>query len=120
MARVHSPDHGKPRGGLNQLQADFCRGMAHPTRICILEALRSGERTVNELSRLAGVTQANTSQHLALLRQFGLVATRRDGTSIYYSLSNPKIVEACELVKSCIEERLKGDMALVVPPPQVK
>ena len=109
---MHSSSHGKARGTLGQLQADFCRGMAHPTRICILESLQTGEKTVNELSRIAGVTQANTSQHLALLRQFGLVSTRRDGTSIYYSISDERITEACRILRSCIEDKLNGQVAL--------
>jgi ArsR family transcriptional regulator, virulence genes transcriptional regulator len=102
---------------LSRLQADFCKGMAHPTRIRILNSLEAGEKTVNELASLVGVTQANASQHLALLRQLGLLATRRDGTSIFYSISDRRIVEACSLVRSCIEDRVKkSQMVLAVPP----
>ena len=90
--------------------------MAHPTRINILKSLESGERTVNELARLAGVTQANTSQHLALLRQFGLVSTRRVGTSIYYSVSDKRVTEACELVRTCVEERMRAQVLLATIP----
>jgi ArsR family transcriptional regulator len=92
---------------LYRLQAEFCKGMAHPKRIQILRALKGGEKTVGELSRLTGIPQANLSQHLSLLRQFGLLSTRRDGNSIYYSLSDHRIVEACELVRNCIAERLR-------------
>jgi len=102
---------------LSRLQADFCKGMAHPTRIRILKSLEAGEKTVNELASLAGVTQANASQHLALLRQLGLLTTRRDGTSIYYSISDRRIVEACNLVRGCIEERVKkSQMVLAFRP----
>lgn len=89
--------------------------MAHPTRILILRSLESGEKTVNVLAKLAGVTQANASQHLALLRQFGLVSTRRDGTSIYYSISDQRIAEACKLVRGCIEDRLRSQLMLAAP-----
>jgi len=102
---------------LYKLQADFCKAMAHPTRIHILRSLKPGERTVNELARLVGVTQANASQHLAILRQFGLLNTRRDGSSIYYSISDHRIVEACELVRSCIGERLRKSQAVLTVPP---
>ena len=99
------------------MQAEFCKGMAHPKRIQILRALKGGEKTVNELAKLTGMPQANMSQHLALLRQFGLLNTRRDGTSIYYSISDHRIVEACELVRSCIGERLrKSQMVLALSP----
>ena len=101
---------------LSRLQADFCKGMAHPTRIRILKILEAGERTVNDLASLVGVTQANASQHLALLRQLGLLSTRRDGTSIFYSISDHRITEACELVRSCIEERVKKSQAVLAVP----
>jgi len=92
---------------LYRLQAEFCKGMAHPKRIQILGILKSGEKTVGELAKTAGVPQANMSQHLALLRQFGLLNTRRDGNNIYYSISDRRIVDACELVRSCIGDRLR-------------
>ena len=102
---------------LYRLQAEFCKGMAHPTRIHLLRSLKGGEKSVNELARLVGVTQANASQHLAILRQFGLLTTRRDGSTIYYRISDHRIVDACELVRSCIGERLKKtQMVLAVPP----
>ena len=93
---------------LSRLQAEFCKGMAHPKRIQIIRALEGGEKTVTELARLSGQPQANMSQHLALLRHLGLLSTRRKGTSIYYRVSDHKIIEACELVKSCVKERLRN------------
>ena len=102
---------------LYRLQAEFCKGMAHPTRIHLLRSLKEGERPVNELAKAVGVTQANASQHLAVLRQFGLLSTRREGSTIYYRISDHRIIEACELVRSCIGERLKkSQMVLSVPP----
>ena len=104
-------------GELYKLQAEFCKAMAHPTRIHLLRSLKEGEKPVNELARLVGVTQANASQHLAIMRQFGLLSTRRDGSTIYYRISDHRIVEACELVRVCIGERLKkSQMVLAVPP----
>ena len=102
---------------LYRLQAEFCKAMAHPTRIHMLRALKQGEKSVNELARTVGVTQANASQHLAILRQFGLLKTRRDGSTIYYGISDPRIVEACELVRSCIGERLKNTQIVLSVPP---
>jgi len=114
---VHSARNSEAEEELYRLQAEFCKGMAHPKRIQILRVLKDGEKTVNDLAKLTGIPQANTSQHLALLRQFGLLNTRRDGTSIYYSISDHRIVEACELVRSCIGERLKkSQIVLAVPP----
>jgi ArsR family transcriptional regulator, virulence genes transcriptional regulator len=102
---------------LCRLQAEFCKGMAHPKRIRLLRTLKSGEKSVTELTRLIGIPQGNLSQHLALLRQFGLLRTRRDGSNVYYSISDQRIVEACELVRTCIRERLrKSQMVLAVAP----
>ena len=100
-----------------RLQAEFCRGMAHPKRIHILRTLKGGEKTVGELARLTGLPQANVSQHLALLRQFGLLSTRREGASVYYDIADHRIVEACELVRGCIAERLKRSQTLLAVPP---
>jgi len=102
---------------LYRLQAEFCKGMAHPRRIQILRILKSGEKTVNELARLAGIPQSNMSQHLALLRQFGLLNTRRDGNSVYYAISDRRIVDACELVRSCIGERLRKAQLVLASSP---
>ncbi len=89
--------------------------MAHPKRIQILRVLKGGEKTVNELAKATGIPQANMSQHLSLLRQLGLLNTRREGTNVYYSISDHRIVEACELVRSCIGDRLKkSQMVLAV------
>ncbi len=114
---MRSSKNGEAEEELYRLQAEFCKGMAHPKRIQILGVLKGGERTVNELARLTGIPQANMSQHLSLLRQFGLLNTRRNGTNIYYSISDRRIIEACDLVRSCIGERLKkSQIVLTVPP----
>ncbi len=104
---MHSTKNAEAEEELYRLQAEFCKGMAHPKRIQILRVLKEGEKSVNELAKVTGIPQANMSQHLALLRQFGLLNTRREGTSIFYSISDHRIVEACDLVRSCIGERLK-------------
>ena len=117
MTAAQSQSRARAEEELFALQAEFCKGMAHPKRIRILRTLKGGEKTVNELSGLTGMPQANVSQHLAILRQFGLLQARRDGTSVYYSISDRRVVEACELVRNCIAERLKkSQMVLTVPP----
>lgn len=94
-------------GDLTRLQAEFCRGMAHPKRIQILRALETGEKSVSELSRATSIRQTNMSQHLSILRQFGLLDSRKEGTTVYYSISDRRIVEACDLVRSCIEDKVR-------------
>jgi len=94
---------------LYKLQAEFCKGMAHPKRILILNTLKQGEMSVNELADATGIPQANLSQHLSLLRQLGLLDARRKGSNIYYSIADKRIVEACSLVREAIGERLRRD-----------
>ena len=76
------------------------RALADPKRLCVLEALASGERSVSELSRDAGCQVPNMSQHLSVLRSAGLVATRREGSTIYYRLADPRVLEAYQLIQT--------------------
>jgi DNA-binding transcriptional ArsR family regulator len=75
------------------------RALADPKRLCVLEALASGERSVSELSRDAACQVPNMSQHLAVLRSAGLVSSRRQGNIIYYRLADPRVLEAYRLIQ---------------------
>ena len=75
------------------------RALADPKRLCVLETLAAGERSVGELSRQVGCQIPNMSQHLAVLRQAGLVATRRDGSTVYYRLADRRVLEAYTLIQ---------------------
>ena len=76
------------------------RALADPKRLCVLESLAEGELSVSELSTRVGCHVPNMSQHLAVLRSAGLVATRREGSTIYYRLSDPRVLEAYQLLQS--------------------
>ena len=76
------------------------RAMADPKRLCVLESLADGELSVSDLSARVRCQVPNMSQHLAVLRSAGLVATRRDGTTVYYRLTDPRILEAYQLLQS--------------------
>jgi len=86
------------------LHAELCKTISNPRRQAILDTIRNGELTVSELIEKTGVSQANLSQHLAILRSKGVVKTRRDGNCIYYSLSNIKILEAYDLISEVLED----------------
>jgi len=88
------------------LQAEICKTLANPKRLEIINALKDGELSVGDLVERLGITKANVSQHLAVLRQARVVDTRRDGVNIYYHINNPKILEACSLMKSVLMEQL--------------
>ena len=89
-----------------ELQAEICKTLANPKRLEIIAALKDGELSVGDLVERLGITKANVSQHLAVLRQRKVVGARRDGVNIYYSIHNPKITEACALMKMVLMEQL--------------
>lgn len=88
------------------LQAEICKTLANPKRLEIIAALKEGELSVGELVEKLGITKANISQHLSVLRQRKVVSTRRDGVNIFYSINNPKIIEACALMKAVLLEQI--------------
>lgn len=71
-----------------QRAADFLKALAHENRLMILCILSQGERSVSELEQMLSLRQPTVSQQLARLRAEGLVATRRDGKTVYYSLAS--------------------------------
>jgi ArsR family transcriptional regulator, virulence genes transcriptional regulator len=83
-----------------QRSAAVARALADAKRLCVLKCLADGELSVRELSGRVGCQVPNMSQHLAVLRNSGLVLTRRDGNVIYYRLSDPRILEACQILQS--------------------
>jgi ArsR family transcriptional regulator len=91
-----------------KLQAELCKSLSDPKRLHIIQELRGGERTVSELTHILGLKQSNTSQHLAVLRKIGIISPRKEGSTVYYSLVNPKIAEACDLVHEVIAEQLRS------------
>jgi DNA-binding transcriptional ArsR family regulator len=83
-----------------QRYAEISRALADPKRLCVLEILSSGEHSVGDLSREASCHVPNMSQHLAVLRSAGLVTSRRDGSTVFYRLTDPRILEAYRLIQS--------------------
>ena len=73
------------------LKAKLFRGLADPSRLALLEALRDGDRTVSELVAATGLSQPNTSTHLACLRDCGLVTSSQDGRFVRYALAGPRV-----------------------------
>ncbi len=95
-----------------ELQAEISKTLANPLRLAILHSLKSGEKTVNELAALTGVSQSNVSQHLALMRQRQIVKTRKTGANIYYSVSSSKISQACDMMREVLLEQLRQKQEL--------
>ena len=76
------------------------RALADPKRLCVLESLAIGELSVSDLSTRVGCQVPNMSQHLAVLRNVGLVTSRREGNTIFYRLADPRVLEAYRLIQT--------------------
>jgi ArsR family transcriptional regulator len=88
-----------------EMQAEICKTLTNPKRIEILSVLKTDERTVTELVNALGASKANVSQHLAVMRHKGILTTRREGVNIYYRVANPKVIDACSLMKDVLFEQ---------------
>ena len=88
------------------LHADLCKTISNPRRQAIIDTIRDNELTVNEMIKKTGIAQANLSQHLAILRAKGVVHTRREGNNVFYSLSNPKIIKAYDLISEVLKDTI--------------
>ncbi|MEY4732815.1 MAG: hypothetical protein RLZZ464_881 [Pseudomonadota bacterium] len=95
-----------PEGALTEVAAYF-QVLAEPTRLQILNILRTGERNVGELAQMCGFTAANVSRHLALMTQQGLVERESRGTSAYYKIADPAIFALCDLVCGNIARQIE-------------
>ncbi|MEE9594066.1 MAG: metalloregulator ArsR/SmtB family transcription factor [Candidatus Hydrothermarchaeales archaeon] len=91
---------------LYEMHAEICKIFTHPKRLEIINLLRDSEKSVGELVELSDIPQPNLSQHLAILRQRGIVSTRHEGINVFYSISNPKILKACDTMREVLLEQL--------------
>jgi DNA-binding transcriptional ArsR family regulator len=96
-----------------RLQADLCQTLSDPTRLELLYLLGESRRAVKELIEATGQRQAKISQHLALLRQRGIVRAERIGAEVHYSLVDPRILEACRITREILLQQLaqQGELA---------
>jgi DNA-binding transcriptional ArsR family regulator len=98
---------------LYQLKAEFFKTLGHPARIRVLELLGQREHAVSELLPEVGVEAANLSQQLAVLRRAGLVVTRKEGSSVYYSLTSPRVAELLAVARDILTEVISEQMELL-------
>jgi ArsR family transcriptional regulator len=93
---------------LKNFKADFFKALAHPLRISILDALRDGEKTVAELSQQFEIEPAYASQQLAVLRNRNIIAARKSGANVYYSVGDPIIFRLLDVAKEIFNNHLIG------------
>jgi ArsR family transcriptional regulator, virulence genes transcriptional regulator len=97
--------HGDLR--IFELQSEICQTLANPKRLHILHLLKDGEMAVSDMIKAIGISKANLSQHLTVLRQKGIVVARREGLAVYYGLALPRITEACGIMRDVLLDSLR-------------
>lgn len=97
---------------LFEMHARICECLSNPKRLEILSVLRLGELSVGEIAAATHLAVPNVSQHLALLRERGIVTARREGTSNLYSIANPKMLVAFDTLREILLDQLTGEAEL--------
>ena len=98
---------------ISQLEADFCFALSDPNRILMLYALSEKPLNVTELTNELGLNQPTTSRHLKVMRERGLVQTVRTGTTITYHLTDQRLIQALDLLRSVMRDRLTQRASLI-------
>ena len=83
-----------------QRQAEICKAFANPTRLQLIDLLKQKERWASELQEGLGISKANLSQHLSILRAAGVVMTQREGKQLYCGLSMPEVKQATTILRN--------------------
>ncbi len=95
-----------------KMRVQVCKSLANPIRMQIIDALKESELTAGDLACTIDVAAATLSQHLSILRNVGIIQSRREAKFIYYSLSDPRIIEACSIMAEVLKDQLK-DMGML-------
>lgn len=98
---------------LAELIARRFRAIAEPMRVRVLDLLRDGESSVNQLAAQLGASQQNVSKHLAVLADVGIVGRRKDGNHVYYRIVDEGVLGLCEQVCGSVQAQLAALTALV-------
>ncbi|QVK19636.1 winged helix-turn-helix transcriptional regulator [Mycoplasmatota bacterium] len=98
---------------LYKLHADYCKFMANPKRIEILFLLGEKEMCVDEIASEMQIKIPNISQHLAVMREKGVVEVRREGRKMYYTLANPKTLQACIIMREAMVEQIEKQIDMI-------
>jgi len=98
---------------VSQLEANLCSAFSDPTRILILYALSERPRNVTELTAELGATQPTTSRHLKVLRDRGLVRTTRQGATIIYEITDERLIQALDILRSVLRDRIANQASLI-------
>lgn len=117
MAQQTKPN-GRGKANTDQLvyerQSQICKAFAHPVRLQILDLLAKRQRYVSELLEELGISKPNLSQHIAVLRNSGVITARRDGKQLCCTLAMPEVKTACELIRNVLRKQVDEERKLTV------
>ena len=111
-ARTSGMIDGNLRAELEELTANMCRALNDPKRLMILYALGDQQRSVGDLCELLDLSQSNVSQHLAVLRDRGIVDSSRDANRVIYSLRDQRVLNAIDLLRNVMNDEVARRHAL--------
>lgn len=97
----------------HKLKAEIFQALAHPTRIAIVELLRDGELPASKIIERLNLEQANASQHLAVLRSKHIVASRKAGAQVYYTLRDTRLIQVLDIMRAYFEAHIADAMSLL-------
>ncbi len=112
-ARESATAQGVQHRAVYQMKAEFFRILGHPVRVRILELLKDGERTVGDLQNELQMDSSGTSQHLGVLRKHGILEARRERTSVYYTVRDPRIFQLLEISRQILSSNLTESQAVL-------
>ncbi len=98
---------------VTQLHAEICSAMADPRRILLLYTISEKPRNVSDLADYIGISQPAASRHLKILRDQGLVNAVRQGASVEYNLTDPRLIEALDMLRDVLKDRLTYQASLI-------
>jgi DNA-binding transcriptional ArsR family regulator len=98
---------------LHQFKAEFFKALGHPARLVILENLRAGEKSVNELQAALGIDQSSVSQQLAVLRGKNIVESRKQGTVVYYRVRDLMVFQLLDVAREIFNNHLIDTQAML-------
>ncbi|MFB3812488.1 MAG: ArsR/SmtB family transcription factor [Terriglobales bacterium] len=107
MARANGKNGRSIDQQIYERQASICKAFANATRLHLLDLLGKRECTVSELQEELGISKANLSQHLAILKSSGAVVARRSGKQVVCALAIPEIKQACQLIRNVLRAQVR-------------
>ncbi len=111
---MHNGNDRELEDEIYERQVGICKAFANPTRLRILDMIAAQEETSTSLQQKLGISTANLSQHLAVLKAAGVVVCRREGKNVHCGLAMPEVKQACHLIRNVLRAQLRAGRRLGV------